>query len=638
MPGMKPKQPLTLALVLLSLQLIGQKNAGDTIRISEVVISARIKKSPELAISKQPVDSGLIAGGRFMTLGELLTASSGISFKNYGPGGISIPSFRGTSASHTAVTWNGITINNPMLGQADFSQLPLAVADNVSLRFGASSMEEDRGGIGGSVSLENKPDWAKGLSASIVTGAGSFGSMLAAAKISGSSSAFHFSTRPYINFSRNDFTYTDRVNSSVAFERKRKNSSFLQKGAMQEIWFRKGANEVSAIAWYNSTGRKLPGPIIAQSSGSEEQEDRSLRSVIRYTHTNRNLLFYGTAALVSDWLNYSNILASIDSRNHAVTATLKGGFRFNPGRLSNVDISLGQDIASIESNNYDRTHRRSITTLTASAGSDFGRRLSAAFLARQTLTDGKLLVPDFSMSVRYKIAADEILVLSSSISRNSRLASMNDLYWNPGGNTGLRNEYAWQAETGALSSFSAGERSMISAGITLFRNDIADMIQWLPGHYSYWQPKNVGKARTSGIETRAALSYKAGKYNLKVSASYSLTAARDITDGLASEASKLQMLYVPEHQGTLQFSLGNSILNANFANSYTGRRYISPDNSEYLDGYILGSADISYSSVIVRSRVTFSLGADNIYNTDYESVAYYPMPGRSFFIRLKLSI
>ena len=36
---------------------------------------------------------------------------------------LSTVAFRGTSPSHTQVTWNGMRINNPMLGMTDFSTI-----------------------------------------------------------------------------------------------------------------------------------------------------------------------------------------------------------------------------------------------------------------------------------------------------------------------------------------------------------------------------------------------------------------------------------------------------------------------------------------------------------------------------------
>ena len=48
-------------------------------------------------------------------------------------------SFRGTGASHTAVLWNGINVNQPTIGQSDFSLFPVLAFNKVKVVYGSSS-------------------------------------------------------------------------------------------------------------------------------------------------------------------------------------------------------------------------------------------------------------------------------------------------------------------------------------------------------------------------------------------------------------------------------------------------------------------------------------------------------------------
>ena len=57
------------------------------------------------------------------SLTEVLRYNSLIYFRENGPGGVSSPSFRGTSAQQTAVVWNGININSQLNGQTDFNTI-----------------------------------------------------------------------------------------------------------------------------------------------------------------------------------------------------------------------------------------------------------------------------------------------------------------------------------------------------------------------------------------------------------------------------------------------------------------------------------------------------------------------------------
>ena len=59
-----------------------------------------------------------------LSMADVLTFNSSVFVKNYGRATLSTVAFRGTSPSHTQVTWNGMRINNPMLGMTDFSTIP----------------------------------------------------------------------------------------------------------------------------------------------------------------------------------------------------------------------------------------------------------------------------------------------------------------------------------------------------------------------------------------------------------------------------------------------------------------------------------------------------------------------------------
>jgi len=61
---------------------------------------------------------------------SLLRFNTPIYIKEYGAGGTSSASFRGTSASNTAVIWNGININSINNGQTEFNSLNISLFDN----------------------------------------------------------------------------------------------------------------------------------------------------------------------------------------------------------------------------------------------------------------------------------------------------------------------------------------------------------------------------------------------------------------------------------------------------------------------------------------------------------------------------
>ena len=96
------------------------------------------------------------------TLTDLLQENTGVYLKNYGPGMLSTIAFRGTGAEHTALVWNGININYPMLGLADFATIPVNGFSSLTLVHGSSSNLYGSSAIGGASVLGNTSSFTTG--------------------------------------------------------------------------------------------------------------------------------------------------------------------------------------------------------------------------------------------------------------------------------------------------------------------------------------------------------------------------------------------------------------------------------------------------------------------------------------------
>jgi len=104
----------------------------------------------------------------------LLRFNTPIYIKEYGAGGTSTASFRGTSASNTAVVWNGININSINNGQTGFNALTVNLIDNIDVRSGGGSIEFGSGAIGGTIHLNDQLYFEKQLNHQFVSSVGSY--------------------------------------------------------------------------------------------------------------------------------------------------------------------------------------------------------------------------------------------------------------------------------------------------------------------------------------------------------------------------------------------------------------------------------------------------------------------------------
>ena len=157
-------------LLFMSCKLFSQ----DTITLDPVNVAAdryAVEQLNPLVMKK--VDSLILETKSTSSLSELLIQHSPVFIKTYGPGGVSTASFRGTTASHTLVLWNGFQLNAPTLGQVDFSTIPVFLADDIDLKWG-SGTSNNSGGLGGSVNIDSKTGFGKGLILDLKQTYGSF--------------------------------------------------------------------------------------------------------------------------------------------------------------------------------------------------------------------------------------------------------------------------------------------------------------------------------------------------------------------------------------------------------------------------------------------------------------------------------
>jgi len=97
------------------LSLFGfQAEQQDTVRLQEIEVSAPVFETFGLGKKQLNWDKATLENYQSRSLRELLQEKSPLFIRQYGPGMLASPNFRGTSAGHTAIFWNGIPINSPI--------------------------------------------------------------------------------------------------------------------------------------------------------------------------------------------------------------------------------------------------------------------------------------------------------------------------------------------------------------------------------------------------------------------------------------------------------------------------------------------------------------------------------------------
>lgn len=652
------------------------KAAADTPRrLGEVVVTAP-RSVKDIGVQRSDIDSLALKDNIALSMADILTYNSSVFVKSSGRASLSTVAFRGTSPSHTQVTWNGLHINSPMLGMTDFSTIPSYFIDRASLLHGSSSVNETGGGLGGLISLSTAPDPTPGLRLQYIQGVGSFSTFDEFLKIGYSGGGWRLSTRAALSSSPNDYKYINRDKKMNIYDEDRniigqyhpvernRSGAFRDLNILQEIYRDMArAGRLSLSIWYMDLNRELP-LLTTDYSDTERgyenrQREHTLRSVLSWVRAGGGWKTTLRGGYVNTRLTYdyrremTQDVWSVMARTRSRVNTLFGQAEADYQRLERWYFT-----ASVSAHRHMVTSRDRTVTLTdgdkATVGYDRSRtevsgsltarwqpvaQAGASLVVRGESFGGHVapLIPAILADWRVCRAGD--ITLKASASRNYRFPTLNDLYFLPGGNPDLRSERGWSYDagvTGAAHS-SALLPAFIRGGVTWFDSRIDDWIMWLPTPKGFFSPRNVKKVHAYGIEANISLLVEpSAGWLIDLSGSYSWTPSVNVGEKMteADRSVGKQLPYVPRHSG----SVNGRITWRNWGLTYKWAAYSERFTMSSNDHSLTGSLPAYYVSNIVVERslslrpadLQIKLAVNNLFDEEYMSVLSRPMPGINF--------
>jgi len=629
-----PKIPFLLLLgLLLGRTLPAQESlhVADTVLIPDVVVSAVRLSWDRIGKHTQVLDSLADLGLQTQSLTRVLESRTPVYVKNYGPGQLATSSLRGGSAQHTAVLWNGLNLQSPLLGQVDFSLLPVNFFDRIRLDYGGGSALWGNGAVGGAIHLNNEAAFEQPLRLKWTGRLGSFGQHAHHLGISGGNENYAHTTRLFYQRAANDFRYTDFTGR----QRRLPNARQQQGGILQQhAWQIADRHRLDANVWYQQSDRQLP-PTRVQDTSAARQDDRALRGMLNYQWRGDAFQLRARAAGFRERLDYRDPLADLNSESEATTAIGEVELLLPFNNQHQLHFGLHGAHYWARSMGFARRQEQQRTAgmlMYRFTGTD--RKWRGLLSLRQEWVDGTS-VP-FLPSLRVEWQPHSAWRLYGKTSRDFRLPTFNDLYWNPGGNPALRPERGWGQEVG-LRWQREIQGWRIEAGANGFTRRVEDWIIWLPGS-NYWSPENVRDVRSRGIEQQLALNGALGPVELRFDTRYHYTRTTNEASGDQNTAIEgKQLIYVPRHQwlGNLRLDYGN--WQFSYHHRYTGEVFVLADNSEALPAFQLGDLGLGRAFEWNWARGRIQGRINNLWDRDYVVVANRPMPGRYYELTIQLN-
>lgn len=629
-------------LVLMLLMLSFGLSAQDTIRLNTVEITGERDRMVEVKpLLMRKLDTLVLQSRSTSSLSELLIRHSPVFIKTYGPGGISTASFRGTTASHTLVLWNGFQLNAPTLGQVDFSTIPVFLADDVSLNWG-SGTSTNSGGLGGSVNIDNATHFGEGFKLDVKKTFGSFSTFGSYYTVGYYGKKVSVRVKTYRNSSENDFEYLNLA--TIPRQRmKQRNADFVDYGVMPEMSILLKNSVLTLSSWNQWNDRNLPPimPNVGNMNMDEWTRDNFSRNFVSFkTYWNTGNLQWKSAAFIENQRYFletrnaftNDVVTYINSDNHALVLHQIANLEQQLYKTWTLKAKLQWDNERVRSNNYEDLKSRNVVSAYAAISGEPFKFANLNLTARYDWTDGKPMGLFPTATFSYQLPFFKALSFTLGYSHNYRNPSLNDLYWYPGGNPDLLPE---NGRTGDLALKYALNKGPFKLDLRTggYLSSVQNWIQWVPTLYRFWVPENVARVFARGIENHIDASFAKGDWKASLSGNYVFTVTTDESEkAFAQGINGKQLIYIPRHHGNMFLNVQWKTWNMSYTFEMTGRRSTSYADTETFPLLAYNLHHVALGKQFENFRI--ELRCNNLTNRDYQNVIWRAMPGRSFELML----
>jgi outer membrane cobalamin receptor len=584
-------------------------------------------------------------GKQHDNIGYILERKSAVLIRNYGAAGsLTSISMHGTGSNHTQVTWNGIPLNSPSTGQADLSLIPSGFINSVEVINGASGSLFGSGTFGGSVNLNNEPDWNNRISFSYSLNTGSYGSMGNMLTVKAGGPKIQYQLSAIVMRAENDYTYRDQYFYKSPQVRNTHNA-YRSYGILQNVYLNlnKGSYLEGGL-WYQHKTLEIPALMGSYKVSHAEQKDSLFRSFISYKKSGKHYSLGIKSAWFSDFLQYTdknNIADSVYSLNSRIannrfmneadfrlfmTSRLiaGGGFSFNRlvGNSNNYGGKIGENEFAVFG-----SMKLILKNLILNAGirKEFYEQLNPE--------------PQYSFGFRYKV--NHLLILRSSFSTKFRKPTFNEKYWTPGGNRYLKPEKGHGGEItiewNPLDRKT--HRFWAETNLTGYFQTVDNWIQWVIG--DSLTPVEYKKVHTGGLEAWIEYGFTMAKLTWTGQVNYNFNHAVIVsTFDKNPQYEGNQLIYTPKHvlRTSSDITYGSFLLGVTAL--YTGKRETveTADPMLRLPAFFLFDINMGFRKNFRDMPLALCFRVDNLFDKSFEIIRSYPLPGRTYQFTLTIGL
>lgn len=630
------------------LQCDAQHAKRDT--INEVVVTDKKVVAPPA--SSQQIQSSISQYYQQASLQHLLQLHTNVFVKNYGIGSLSTISIRGSSAAQTQVLWHGVNINNAMTGLSDFSAIPVSFFDKISIDYGSASSNP---AMSGCIQLSNdKPSFYKHKKIQAAFGYENLKNYTASIGIATSNRLLSNRLRVNISKAKNEFTFfnTDKQQTDTLTHAQSNQISVMNDLSLK-------INNRFILSWHvwaQHQQREIP-PAIFEASSVKMETTTAYRTLVKLEqHRYQSYSSTTTLGVFYEQYAYDDSLIQLRSQASVTNIPFIEQFNLILPRRQKVSLQLIANRSFLTGHtNYSLNKAGIIASYSVD---QLLKHINLQTSIEKEVTDVFQVPLIANVSLNWD--AWHFIKPYVTVSSHYRMPTLNELYYNPGGNINLKPETSKNLE-GGFQLNKKWQTQTLHTDLTLFNRKVNNWIAWYGA--SILTPHNIQQVWSRGLEfighydinlaSRRQNDYPKDSIMMievciaKKSATNRIEKRRTVSFDIlyaytlsTTEESAIrndysigkQIPYVPRYQLKGNIGLKWDQFELSYVHTYTGYRFITSDESQYLKPYGTGNVFASYKYQINTNLLHATLRFNNLWNARYESIAGRIMPGRNISI------
>jgi vitamin B12 transporter len=626
-------------------------------KLNEVIVNGHQLQAARAAMPVQVISEKELTTLNASNVADVAKHFAGVTVKDYGGiGGLKTVSVRGLGTQHTGICYDGVMLSDVQTGQIDLSRYSVENISEVSVSNGQPNniFQTARmfaySGVLCMSTKETPYNPLKTYEAKVTAKTGSFGLANLSVFLTK-----NFNKKWTINLSTDALSANGKYKftqyygnlSNISKVLTRTNSDITSIRSEVNATYHINEKELISLKInYLGSERGLPENIFYNGYSGQRLKENQLFSQLHYL--NNNSISFQQQFFVKynrSFIHYTDMSSYSEYTQNEYYSSYSAMYQPFCGLSTSVSADWwlnNLDAKSIYNNDFGHPTRNTELLNVAAKYNSERFIISGNVLGTftQEHVESGLAAPDRhkitpSISLSYQLLTDESLHIRAFYKDIFRAPSFNDLYYQDFGNANLKPESTQQYNLGIVYQLNKLLfLSNIEMSVDGYYNNVKDKIIAIPKDMFHWTMENKGSVEIKGIDISFKSEIKLHKSNeLLLRMNYTYNKATDLTPDSHNYGE--QIPYTPFTSGSGTLTYKNKLGEAGYNLLYSGLRWKganTPDN--------LLNAYAEYSTYISTQINKFRIKAEiiNLFNTQYDIVKFYPMPGRNFRITLSTTI